>query len=1008
MMRLCSIFTAVLFLPLTSHATTYDVKDLSELGQLCSHKSFSIESDGTTYRCTGKLVLPAGDKIVSSLPDKEITLKADYGIVLEGNNTIGEPNKRISLHALATGLTVNNEKASSIDDYQNKHTVIYGDLLSAYPTKLHNVLIDGDIELTGEALHINGEYNTIIGDILTHSTTNIFNTNICGKVESQGETLHLKTNHPLQDHFVVGDVSAHKSLIIKDMSIYGTAESVGSSATLSGSFYSSTAAIKYFQTLNFNNAPNQPSQVCGEIQQTPGSAQTKAQDNKYTQYCGLGEADCHYSSQVCPITPQDVPNCSMQPPSENDLNLSVTPSDDMALMCGDDLPQFTVTTTNNRVVVSAKVSAVLSHPDLFTLEVIKGQQTLKANQFMSDDNGELVVRVVPNDIDTIALGTNYTLTFTMAEDTSKHQTVSFMFTPFMFEAYSKTKSATLNEIRVIAGKPENVHTRLLACASTGEPVVASNYNGTPKVFHPLVQPLGGSEGNFSYSAEFEDGLSEHGLITNESGIFEVTLSDHFECEGFEECPEKGKVEVRGTFNVHSRPWTLAICDNQRALPSGTSEQGEGFLAAGELFSLTVKPIIWQPDGSVSGSVESARYCDASITRNFTLDDAPAASVVLSSEQHTPSETANQTSKLLKSSDSLAQAHNSAKNDQFFFNGLYWEEVGSLRVKANLESKYLGMTVNEGYRYVGRFYPKYFQVQDQEWHYPHGQTFAYMNQPFEKVTYDVVALNANKENVKNYVHFSSNLQQHFDLGELSSYSDRFLPPKPKKVDWKLLGSASVGTFVIEKPSTNAACNNSPCWKKNTTDKQYPDGPFNTETNSDSSQIGLVSVKAVDEVNFFDDSEVLTKQPDIRFGRLNFQDVGGNQGMVIKVPLDVEIWQNGRFTTNFDDSSTTANGEYYFSTPIWSHAPANNALLSGLGTMSIGRITDIVASQIDSAREQIQFHLDLDSSGNRIPWLKYDWDNTTSEEENPPVTVTFGIHRGNDRIIYRGEPNMLGLN
>ncbi|MDF4917320.1 hypothetical protein P3588_24130, partial [Vibrio parahaemolyticus] len=72
MMRLCSIFTAVLFLPLTSHATTYDVKDLSELGQLCSHKSFSIESDGTTYRCTGKLVLPAGDKIVSSLPEKEI------------------------------------------------------------------------------------------------------------------------------------------------------------------------------------------------------------------------------------------------------------------------------------------------------------------------------------------------------------------------------------------------------------------------------------------------------------------------------------------------------------------------------------------------------------------------------------------------------------------------------------------------------------------------------------------------------------------------------------------------------------------------------------------------------------------------------------------------------------------------------------------------------------------------------------------------------------------------
>ncbi|MDW2288396.1 polymer-forming cytoskeletal protein, partial [Vibrio sp. 1562] len=195
---------------------------------------FSIESDGTTYRCTGKLVLPAGDKIVSSLPEKEITLKADYGIVLEGNNTIGEPNKRISLHALATGLTVNNEKASNLDDYQNKHTVIYGDLLSAYPTKLHNVLIDGDIVLTGSTLHIDGKYNTIIGKILTHSTTDIFNANVCGTIESKGHQLHLKTKHPFQQHFVVGDIVAHSSLLIDDMAVYGTTESKAASTALNG------------------------------------------------------------------------------------------------------------------------------------------------------------------------------------------------------------------------------------------------------------------------------------------------------------------------------------------------------------------------------------------------------------------------------------------------------------------------------------------------------------------------------------------------------------------------------------------------------------------------------------------------------------------------------------------------------------------------------------------------------------------------------------------------------
>lgn len=73
------------------------------------------------------------------------------------------------------------------------------------------------------------------------------------------------------------------------------------------------------------------------------------------------------------------------------------------------------------------------------------------------------------------------------------------------------------------------------------------------------------------------------------------------------------------------------------------------------------------------------------------------------------------------------------------------------MKANLDSTYFGMKVNEGYRHIGRFYPKYFKVQSQDWTYPKNQSFVYMNQPFEKVTYDVVALNANKEDVKNYAH-----------------------------------------------------------------------------------------------------------------------------------------------------------------------------------------------------------------------------------------------------------------
>ncbi|GAK21734.1 MSHA biogenesis protein MshQ [Vibrio sp. JCM 19052] len=118
----------------------------------------------------------------------------------------------------------------------------------------------------------------------------------------------------------------------------------------------------------------------------------------------------------------------------------------------------------------------------------------------------MIVKVTPNDIDAISLDSNYTLSFTMVDDMSKAQTVQFMFTPYMFEAYAEDLSS-LDEIHVIAGKSKTVNTRLLACAATGEQVIATNYDGTPKVTHPLIKPVGGSEGNFSYSAEFKDGLS---------------------------------------------------------------------------------------------------------------------------------------------------------------------------------------------------------------------------------------------------------------------------------------------------------------------------------------------------------------------------------------------------------------------------------------------------------------------------------------------------------------------
>ncbi|MFV8456423.1 DUF6701 domain-containing protein [Vibrio owensii] len=977
-------------------ANVFDLADIKtgDVVSFCPNGSITVT--GSTYHCSTNIELQTGDWILNR-NHNAATLTAQSSITLKGSNIVGTTDNPININALGTWLKVEG------------NSYVLGDISALGSIQITNSEVKGKIKTNGvgangRSVEFHGTRNVLNGEIIAQSEVYIESGMFCGNIESTGTNVTINTtdtdssNRPV----VVGDINARSTIELNNVEVFGSITSLGHTVD-TGFKATNVYADRQAITAHHFSMNSTDVSVCGQV-----TASLDAGTN-FKHFCGVQDPNCDYANQnpkVCTV-PETIPVCEITPPSEDDFDLVVTPTEDMALMCGNELPQFTVTTTNNSEVTSAQVLASLSDPDLFTLEMIEGKQKIDDNNFISKDDGTLVVKVIPNDIDAISLDSNYTLSFTMVDDMNKTQTVQFMFTPYMFEAYAEDLSS-FDEIHVVAGKSKTVNTRLLACAATGEQIIATNYDGTPQVTHPLIKPVGGSEGNFSYSAEFKDGLSSHGLITNETGLFSVRLFDTFECTGFQECPDKGSVKVEGTFNVKSRPWTLAICDGSTTLTSGTSESGPGFIAAGEHFSLTVKPIVWQNGGSLSGEVNTTSYCSADVTHNFMLEDAPAASIVLSSKQKTPTETASQTRKLLESSSSLTRSHTESENSQYTFSNLYWEEVGSLKIKAKLDSQYLDMTVNTGYRNVGRFYAKYFKAREAKWTYPTKQDFIYMNQPFERVSYDVVALNAKKEDIQNYVHFNASLREHFHLGELSNYVDRFIPPAAHSVEWNLVGDASVGSFTIEKAAGNPNCDNSPCWEKDATDGKYPDGPFNKDSKSTQSEIGLIHTNVVDEIHFFDDLHILKQQPDIRFGRLNFKDVGGNQGMTIKVPLDVEVWQDGRFVTHFEDSATTANGQHHTRTPIWSNSAPDNTKLSGEGTLLAGRTYDIVASQVDSAREQVRFHLDLSNAGNNLPWLKYNWDKSDADEDNPPTVVTFGIHRGNDRIIYRGEPNFIGMN
>ncbi|ASJ40886.1 DUF6701 domain-containing protein [Vibrio vulnificus] len=982
-------------LPFTSDALEYDLYNAEHFNQLCNQ---STSQTGDTFRCNGAFSLPAGAKLVASnAPNQGVKLSAHSGIKLHGNNQVGSPDRRISLEALSTGISIL-QPNGGLPPSTYHRSQIFGDLTSQNFIHMHNAEVDGDVTTKGLEVMAEGDHNIINGNVFGHHKVFLRNTNVCGNVESQGHEIQLMSNKAT--HYVVGNITSLNKLDLRNVDVYGQIHSPGASGRLdlSGSaVYAQKVALKLHQDGTVKNGV-----VCGEIT----THESKIHNVK--NYCGIGDLGCDYSNQgantACPV-PENIPLCEIKPPVDHDYEFVISPDNDMALMCGENLPQFNITTSNNGELASVSMFAKVSDPALFDVVIANGIGSGAYPNFVSSSQGQLRLVVRPKNISAIKLDRHYTLSVYPNGEPQKRKTVRFLFTPYMFETYEPSTGQAINELALVAAKPEPLGVRLLACNDKGNPVVASSYHGSPTVTHTVTTPSkqqGGRDGERVYQPIFTSGISESTISLSESGLFALNIHDTFDCAGFDQCPPSGKNKVSARLSLKVRPWTLAICEGDRPLVSGDALGGSPFLTAGERFSLNLMPIQWVANGSITQAVNTQALCSTPVTHNFYLSSAPAARVKLSSQQATPVETATMQTQRLESDSGMERAHDDVTNGAYWFDGLRWREVGSLRVQSDLVDPYLGMQVNQGYRHIGRFYPKFFKVHNQQWDYPNSQTFAYMNQPFDQVIVDIDALNSLKEPVANYHYFSTTA--HFELAELGDHLERFVTPSLAPTQWREEQGSSVGRIRIMKQDH---CTNSACWLKDEIGQNYPDGPFNTYSDSAVSKIGLVYLENADPVAFYDDTHILPVQPDVRFGRLNFEDVGGYQGQTIVVPLDVEYWRSGEFVNNKHDHFTLADGAKHYQQPIWSHSLENNAYLAGIGKMQYGSTEGIKATQKVPAREQIRFWLDLTANQNNLPWLQYDWDKTSDGEEDPSTVVTFGIHRGHDKIIFRGEPNLTGV-
>jgi MSHA biogenesis protein MshQ len=146
--------------------------------------------------------------------------------------------------------------------------------------------------------------------------------------------------------------------------------------------------------------------------------------------------------------------------------------------------------------------------------------------------------------------------------------------------------------------------------------------------------------------------------------------------------------------------------------------------------------------------------------------------------------------------------------------------------------------------------------------------------------------------------------------------------------------------------------------------------------------------------------------LRFGRWQIENTFGPETSNLPVPMAIEYWNGSDFLTNTLDSCTAFDGgnvdNYSLTLNVLNNplSAINLTPLSGNGDFSLGLAELKVGKPTDGTRGQVR----LTYSATPI-WLQYDWGwsgtGTKVFDENPSAIATFGLYRGNDRIIYIRE-------
>ena len=449
-------------------------------------------------------------------------------------------------------------------------------------------------------------------------------------------------------------------------------------------------------------------------------------------------------------------------------------------------------------------------------------------------------------------------------------------------------------------------------------------------------------------------------------------------------------------------------------PKAQDATGTKFIAAGEDFATSLTAVQWQSeeddnDGSADGIPDDdADLSSHTITKNFGNEStAEAATAEIEKGLVAPSSgTLDNTDKYSFTNFVNGVATNSA---------MTYDEVGIISFTATAASYLDADDVIGKAPYVGRFIPDHFELTSFTVENSCGD-FTYMDEPNLNFTYEITAQTKGDETTLNYissavagnnfvnstvVFVAENDNDGIDLsGRLTNYQGAWDLGVYANEDNTGLGD-DLGQF------TRAI--------------DY-DGPYDNLligvmlTDTDERVLENLDMKVTSNNDCKADDDCDAKQSysgnsQIRFGRWQIENTFGSERSDLSFSMAVQYYDGNNFVTNTLDTCTTFDGNadanYTLTLTKRDLTALDNPLasigltsISGSGTFADGVAELEIGMPSDGSQGQIRLTYDATPT-----WLKYDWDwdgvDAKEFNQDPSAVATFGLFRGNDRIIYQRE-------